>query len=649
MMHFVALLLVGCLAFACAAGEFGWDDRSLKIDGKRAFLVSGECHYFRIPKDQWRDRLRKLKAVGGNCVATYVPWLIHEPEEGNVLFGDCPERDLDGFLKMVKEEGLLAIVRPGPYQYSELVYGGLPKWLIEGHPEIAMRKKDGSRVALGSVDYNHPYFLAKTRTYFKAVAEVLRPHMAANGGCVAMVQLDNELTGIHVWFGYDNRTAVYYERCADYLATLRGYLQEFGIGGPYCHNSGGALMCSGYAPCVRRLGTDDFLMGYDHYYNLGGPNYAYSPDPTYFIRALFACDVMRSYGYPPVGFEIQAGTIGDYPPILKEDLLACHMANLAAGMKGVNYYVFAGGPNIPGTGLTVDVYDYSAPVSAKGEMRPTYESLKTFGGFLASHPQLLDAERLSSVRIGFEWTHFCGCARMNGHFFWSGAVAALMRSSMHPQFFLLEGELDLSKPLLLAGIESMSAPIQRKVADFVSRGGKLLVVPDFPRHDHEGRPCTLLADAVCAPKPEAVGEKTRSEPVCLSGDLRVYELVPKSVFTTLPEGAKAILTSEDGEKTHGCAWSAGKGRVAWLAATWLAKFNLQSDMLANALKGLSGEPVAVSANRNVLVTAYRLADGKTGVFALNLMASPQSTEVSLPERGSRKFDLRAMEVNYEEW
>ena len=172
---------------AWAAGEsctpaLSWDAAGIRIDGKREFLISGEIHYFRVPKEAWRARLRQLKAVGGNCVATYVPWCVHEPEEGKFLFGDCPSRDLGAFLRTVEEEGLKAIVRPGPYQYSELVYHGLPRWLVEGHPEIGLKRTDGTPVRLGSVDYNHPYFLAKTRAYFKAVADVIRSHMAADGG-----------------------------------------------------------------------------------------------------------------------------------------------------------------------------------------------------------------------------------------------------------------------------------------------------------------------------------------------------------------------------------------------------------------------------------------------------------------------------------
>lgn len=650
------VLLVAC-AFVASVGlarltdaasgqaPLGWDETSLLIDGKREFLISGEFHYFRVPKDAWRTRLHQLKAIGGNCVATYIPWGIHEPEEGRYLFGDCPQRDLDAFLKVVQEEGLMAMVRPGPYQYSELVYHGLPRWLIEGHPEIAKKHKDGKPVRLASVDYNHPYFLEKTRAYFKAVADVIRPHMAANGGCIALVQLDNEMTGIHTWFGYQP-SVEYYERCADYLAELRGYLREFGIGGPVCHNAGGAMMSASYAPCVRKLGTSEFMMGYDHYYNLGTSFSDYNPTVGHFLTALFACDVMRAYGYPPVGLEIQTGTIGDYPPILKEDLLACHMTDLAAGLKGVNFYVFTGGPNMPGTGNTVDVYDYSAPVAADGTERPNYESLKAFGAFVKAHPELIEAERLSSVRLGFEWTHFAGCAKFDRQFMKTGVASALLRSSCSFEHFPLEGGLDASKPLVLAGIESMSEGVQRKVAAFVRDGGSLLVAPDFPRTDESGRPCAVLAEAVGAPATKSLGEPTREDPVCRAGTLRVYGLTPRRLFGMLPSGGTPTLVSEDGQRVYGCRWPAGKGLVSQLGATWSAKFFLQSDMLANELAALGAKTVVESSNRNVLTTAYRLKDGSLGVFALNLQSSPQETTIRVPNGTSHRFALKAMEVGY---
>jgi len=58
-----------------------WNPKSYKIDGKPQFLISGEFHYFRVPKSDWEKRLKLFKEAGGNCVATYIPWILHEPVE----------------------------------------------------------------------------------------------------------------------------------------------------------------------------------------------------------------------------------------------------------------------------------------------------------------------------------------------------------------------------------------------------------------------------------------------------------------------------------------------------------------------------------------------------------------------------------------
>jgi len=181
---------------------FSHDEQSVLFDGRRAFFLSGEMHYFRVPRDDWRRRMRLWKDVGGNFIATYVPWLVHEPEEGRIVFGDRPERDLAAFLETAAGEDLQVMLRPGPYQYSELVHAGLPGWLPRDYPQLRWRRPDGTdRGPDSPVSYMHPLFLEKARRWFAAFAEVARPFMASNGGPVPLVQLDNELAGIHLWFG----------------------------------------------------------------------------------------------------------------------------------------------------------------------------------------------------------------------------------------------------------------------------------------------------------------------------------------------------------------------------------------------------------------------------------------------------------------
>ena len=47
-------------------------------DGKPTRIISGAVHYFRNMPDTWEDILKKLKALGCNCVETYCAWNMHE-------------------------------------------------------------------------------------------------------------------------------------------------------------------------------------------------------------------------------------------------------------------------------------------------------------------------------------------------------------------------------------------------------------------------------------------------------------------------------------------------------------------------------------------------------------------------------------------
>lgn len=58
------------------------DQPFFTLNDKNISIYSGSMHYFRVPTEYWRDRLRKMRAAGLNAVQTYVPWNLHEPEPG---------------------------------------------------------------------------------------------------------------------------------------------------------------------------------------------------------------------------------------------------------------------------------------------------------------------------------------------------------------------------------------------------------------------------------------------------------------------------------------------------------------------------------------------------------------------------------------
>ncbi|XP_032140797.1 beta-galactosidase-1-like protein 3 isoform X3 [Sapajus apella] len=106
------------------------------LEGQKFLIFGGSIHYFRVPREYWRDRLLKLKACGFNTVTTYVPWNLHEPERGRFDFSG--NLDLEAFVLMASEIGLWVILRPGPYICSEIDLGGLPSWLLQD-PRLLLR------------------------------------------------------------------------------------------------------------------------------------------------------------------------------------------------------------------------------------------------------------------------------------------------------------------------------------------------------------------------------------------------------------------------------------------------------------------------------------------------------------------------------
>ncbi|MDF7798351.1 beta-galactosidase [Pontiellaceae bacterium B1224] len=156
--------------------DFGATDGNFTFDGKPAVIISGSIHYPRVPRAYWRDRIRKAKAMGFNCIGTYIFWNAHEKKPGEFDF--TGNLDIAAFARVCQEEGMWLIVRPGPYVCSEWDFGGMPPWLLKD-PDIQVRTND-------------PKFLEASARYMKAVGEQLKDLQVTQGGPIIQVQVENE-------------------------------------------------------------------------------------------------------------------------------------------------------------------------------------------------------------------------------------------------------------------------------------------------------------------------------------------------------------------------------------------------------------------------------------------------------------------------
>ncbi|XP_071774487.1 beta-galactosidase-1-like protein [Centroberyx gerrardi] len=173
------------LAYLAVNGNLVCGERSFSIDyknncflkdGKPFQYISGSIHYSRIPRYYWKDRLVKMYMAGLNAVQIYVPWNFHESVQGVHNF--TGDRDLEHFLDVANQTGLLVILRPGPYICAEWEMGGLPAWLLQ-KPNIILRSAD--------TDY-----LQAVDNWLAVLLPKVKPWLYTNGGNIISVQVENE-------------------------------------------------------------------------------------------------------------------------------------------------------------------------------------------------------------------------------------------------------------------------------------------------------------------------------------------------------------------------------------------------------------------------------------------------------------------------
>src|SRR5664280_2550881 len=147
------------------------------LDGQPFQIISGEMHPARIPFEYWRHRIMMAKAMGCNTISAYIFWNYHETEDGVFDF-TSGNHNLAEFFKIVQEEGMWLIIRPGPYVCAEWDLGGIPPYLLR-NPDIKLRCMD-------------PRYMAAAERYIAKLAEVIKPFLITKGGPLLMLQIENE-------------------------------------------------------------------------------------------------------------------------------------------------------------------------------------------------------------------------------------------------------------------------------------------------------------------------------------------------------------------------------------------------------------------------------------------------------------------------
>lgn len=172
--------------------------RGIEINGIEQPFYSGSVHYWRLKRENWDIVLERIKGMGFSMIETYIPWSVHEYEEGNYDFGEIEDnKDIEAFLRLCEEKKVSVIVRPGPHINAEMTGFGYPEWILTDE-EIQAKNPYGTTVVYPYVtkpfpipSYASEKLYRKTEYYFKALEPILKRH-TGEGKCIIAIQADNE-------------------------------------------------------------------------------------------------------------------------------------------------------------------------------------------------------------------------------------------------------------------------------------------------------------------------------------------------------------------------------------------------------------------------------------------------------------------------
>lgn len=315
---------------------------------------------------------------------------------------------------------------------------------------------------------------------------------------------------------------------AKYVSHLRHYAEQAGIEGiPFIiniHGSGGGRALAfpiGIHHLFEAYTQDsNYLAGSDHYLgDLGRQN----ASDLYVLNAFMKAVSRPEQPLASMEFEVGSGDYGENGAVRNGPAAADFTVRLcvAQGNRLINYYSLAGGHNPYlrdriGDGndrvaFTGGRHGFAAPISPEGELDRTYFSLKATTQTMLMHAEVLadSEEELDAVSLAFIPDYYKTDMRHDGPI--EEIVSGLesyrevldnisrMMVALGLRFDAVDIQRrkpDPAKALVYAGAKYLDKAEQERLVEYIKGGGRLLICFELPVLDMEGKPCTILSDAL---------------------------------------------------------------------------------------------------------------------------------------------------------
>ncbi|MCK9555255.1 beta-galactosidase [bacterium] len=496
------------------------------LNGKPFFLYSGEIHYFRTPRKNWKSYVLKAKSAGLNTISTYIPWIWHEFKEGqfDVKGKTAPERDLLGFMDICSGEGLYMLLRPGPICHGEMINDSLPSWLVSGGHDIFMKRKDGSAIGNNFVSFSNSLYREFVSKWYDNIIPHISARQVTEGGNVILLQLDNEISMINWCSGqpdfsgsseafyrdflrdkygsigrlngvygsnyekfsdldmplpeFDKEPGARYwdwadfwrEYYSDYYLFLARKARSLGIKIPLSANIAHFLDFDVYGRGLYSPMTTSMFRSFPGKVDnlvMGGAYQMRRLDYENFHDIAVTTETVKSISSkdsPVICAELQTGIMFDKPVLYPSDVDLNILNSCAHGLNGLNCYMFGSGKNPPGIGSMGTYHKWQAPVNMDCKTEPHYEPIKKWGRFFGVFgAEIAETKKNCDAVVGIYFPYYM-TEYMKGNF------AAGIESKRNRLFY--DGVCRL---LELSGCSFRIEDIQKEIPD----KKKVLIVTCF--------------------------------------------------------------------------------------------------------------------------------------------------------------------------
>ena len=670
-------------------------DNKFLIGRDEYFPFAAEMHYFRVEKRYWSICFERIKKAGFRIISTYIPWNLHEENPGEFDFRGftSPEKDLIVFLELSREFGFKIILKPGPWIKAEWRNGGLPKYLFQDESIVA-RDNSGELVSANNgpgvvpsyqPSYLHPRYLNHMKRYFNGLIDVIQNYIFPKGP-VFIIQIDDELS-----FGdnlepfaadYNNQTIVeqyhpfleekyispdklpagYGKKVKDfslieppvsveakkpeelvrhfdwiefkgyllgkYVESIRERLDSLGVGCffsvklPWTNDFGlpanlDSLLAEKMVIGTKIPDADDYCrLGRNIRYLTGKTGFAWSPE---------------LYGGVPTSnskSEIQRPTA--YNARHHRYLV---ISSLAAGLKGLNHYMFVGRDHWHGS-----------PLGRDGTVNENYDIVRKLNTAL-EHIGINTAKSIARIGIGYHKNYLVHHHLGINDFF--PYVSDLVSQTLNPlgqDFMNLKYDysvVDIETPnffeekdlYFIPSAEYMSEEGQSNIVEAIKTGKTIVLFGLAPKFNEKFQKCTILS--------KAIGISTTCDwtPGNITWDKTELRAIKYGYISGKVSGKPL---AKNGTKTVGLYKKVGKGTVYFFTFDISPKYDpARMDLLRSIFKNQKIDSPVSTSDPKVDLIAH-VNDGGIILYLINTDTTFTSQESGFKKKIVASIDMAAL-------